>query len=138
MKNKEKYKKEISKLRVVAFDNKTKTIKECYDTDCADCLFNKNSQEFNEARLCCTKWLESEHIEPYKLTENEVIELKYLMNVFEHEEIYCCDDGIWFAKGIEDKYLISRDLGSTYEHLNKSKTYSIEELLSNYEVVDNG
>lgn len=71
----------------------------------------------------------------FNLKQSEVKELKELSDVFEYEEIECCDDGIWFAKGIEEKNLISRELENQYSHLNHN-VYLVKDLLSYHNIID--
>lgn len=89
----------------------------------------KSRNGFNDYK----NWLDSEYIEKYKLTENEVIELKYMFNVHGLIQLeFGCVCGGWSRLQDGDLFMCV----NKYENLNKSKTYSIEEILSNYEVVE--
>ena len=68
--------------------------------------------------------------QPYKLTENEVTELRYFRMMGIKEILYRSAN--WRYRS-EDYYI---GLNNHYSNLDKTKTYSIEELLANHEVVE--
>ncbi|MEG0409111.1 MAG: hypothetical protein RR623_09580 [Bacilli bacterium] len=74
-------------------------------------------------------FLLSRYTEKYKLTKNEVTELKY-MQLF--GQIFSFNKSIdtWCLTANCKKFIFK------YDYLDKTKTYSIEEILANYEVVE--
>lgn len=144
MKNKEKYANEIVEFtlqcidpkRVFAIDKKENKIVKCEEFNCNRCLFNDGHETCLHKHL---EWADSEYIKKYKLTENEVIELKYFKSIgYSHLKVDKSVQNSNRLKALRSsgEMVCYADLYNNYVNLDKSKTYSIEELLENHEVVE--
>ena len=75
MTNAEKYKQEIDKIVVLAYNIKTNKLAKCGRTYCGDCLFAKTNYTKKNASDNCTKnckdWLQSEYAEDTEKTIND-------------------------------------------------------------------
>lgn len=148
MTNREKYAEEILDLACIrediAFDKRTMEVIGCNSLDCADCLFNVIDKSCSERLV---EWVESEYVEPVKISKKDRVFLDYLDKEFKY--IARDKNGILMAyehagEKYEDEWMLSCGSVKSFFKLNvqfpmiqwsDSEPWKVEDL-KKLEVVD--